>query len=321
MLVCAIHCRCNLFGRIDQREIMAGSTSGGSPQSRPTKNQRREAAREKARQFREQQERQRKRKRLLIQIGVIVAVVAVVLGGWLIIQSVQKHEQAAASVMPANMPNDGVVISEGLAVQKAEPRAADVQPERQTSPDGRLVVEIYADFMCPICGQFEQTYGQMLSEQAQAGNIDLVIHPVSILDQASQGTKYSTRSAAAAASVATYAPDSFLNYFTTLLQPGVQANESTSGLSDDRLVELARQVIGDDHPEQQDQVEKSIRDGEFKKWVKRSTDAANLTGTPTVYIDGQSVDDLSKVSDTLQQKLKDRGIDMTQTGVGASDGQ
>ncbi|MCD7101771.1 DsbA family protein [Pseudoclavibacter sp. 13-3] len=300
---------------------MAGSTSGGNAQNRPTKNERREAAREKARQLREQQERQRKRNRLLIQIGVVVAVVAVVVGGWLIVQNVQKHEQAAASVMPANMPNDGVVISQDLAVQRAEARSVDVQPERQTSADGRLVVELYADFMCPVCGQFEQTYGQMLSEQAQAGNIDLVIHPVSILDQASQGTKYSTRAAAAAASVATYAPDSFLNYFTTLLQPGVQPSESTSGLTDDRLVELARQVIGDDQPDEQDQVEKSIRDGEFKKWVKRSTDAANLTGTPTVYIDGQSVDDLSKVSETLQQKLKDRGIDMTQTGADVSSGQ
>ena len=64
------------------------------------------------------------------------------------------------------------------------------------------MVAVYSDYLCPICGVFEQTNGATLDELRQSGEIVLEYHPVSILDRKSGGTAYSTRSATAAALVA-----------------------------------------------------------------------------------------------------------------------
>ncbi|MFU0804736.1 MAG: Thioredoxin domain-containing protein [Pseudoclavibacter caeni] len=287
---------------------MAGSTtSSKGPGSRPTKSERREAAREKARAFREERERRARRKRLLIQLSVILVAVLVVVGVFVVIQQVNRSKGPGA--VPANMASDGLVVTKGLEPVRTDARAAGSDPEPYESVDGRLVVTVYADFMCPACGSFEQTYGQYLSTQAQAGNIDLEIHPVGLLDRYSSGSKYSTRAAAAAASVANYAPDHFMDFFTTLFQDGVQPSENTTGLTDDQLVEYARQAVGDDQPEVQDQVEKSIRNGEFQKWVAQATQAANLSATPTVKLDGEEWDMSGDLTEAIDERLRASGID------------
>jgi protein-disulfide isomerase len=61
--------------------------------------------------------------------------------------------------------------------------------------DGEQSMDTYIDFMCPICGQFEEAYGDAILELVDDGTITLNIHPISILDRYSQGTEYSTRAA------------------------------------------------------------------------------------------------------------------------------
>ena len=56
-------------------------------------------------------------------------------------------------------------------------------------------MDTYVDFMCPVCNQFEQAYGEAIQGLVDDGTITLNIHPISILDRASQGTEYSTRAA------------------------------------------------------------------------------------------------------------------------------
>ena len=61
--------------------------------------------------------------------------------------------------------------------------------------DGENTLDTYIDFMCPVCNQFEQAYGETIQSLVDDGTITLNIHPISILDRESQGTEYSTRAA------------------------------------------------------------------------------------------------------------------------------
>src|SRR6188474_2050715 len=61
-------------------------------------------------------------------------------------------------------------------------------------PDDVNRVDIYLDFMCPVCGRFEQTNGADIDALREAGTIAVVYHPIAILDGYSAGTEYSTRS-------------------------------------------------------------------------------------------------------------------------------
>ncbi|MEK8227673.1 DsbA family protein [Oerskovia sp. M15] len=67
---------------------------------------------------------------------------------------------------------------------------------------------MYLDYMCPICGQFEEINSASLDEMREAGDVNLVLHPVAILDRMANAQQFSTRSAAAAAYVAEHAPRS-----------------------------------------------------------------------------------------------------------------
>src|SRR4029078_9286972 len=64
---------------------------------------------------------------------------------------------------------------------------------------GPVTVEIYQDYMCPYCGAFEKEAQATIDKLISDGKIQLTIHPIAILDEFSNGTKYSTRASAAAA--------------------------------------------------------------------------------------------------------------------------
>ncbi|GAA0796950.1 DsbA family protein [Spirilliplanes yamanashiensis] len=155
-----------------------------------------------------------------------------------------------------------------------------------TAGTGPVAVDIYADFMCPACNQFEQQTGPTVDQLAAEGKITVTYHPIAILDRFSNGTQYSTRAAAASAAAAE--GGKFVPYLKALYAQ--QPAEGTDGLSDDRLVEIGRSVgLGDEFAA-------TVKDGTYRGWAKRTTDAASergVTGTPTIYVAGQELKDRS----------------------------
>src|SRR5204863_10129589 len=103
----------------------------------------------------------------------------------------------------------------------------------------RVVVDMYEDFQCPNCRDFEAADGATLKTWQQAGIVRLVYHPVAFLDQASS-THYSTRALDAAASVEDSSPDAF-QAFHDLLYAN-QPAEGGAGLPDSTLARLAAQA-------------------------------------------------------------------------------
>jgi protein-disulfide isomerase len=248
-----------------------------------TKAERRDAARAEALAVQKKQQSAEKRSRLIVLgalgLGLVVLIVAVVL----IFAEGQRTPMEKVDNVPA-----GVVDDTGISV------GAD--GVAGTSNEGAEQLDTYVDYMCPVCGQFEQINGASITEMREAGDVTLVIHPVSILDRLSEETEYSTRAASAAAWVADRAPEQFLAFHEALFAN--QPDENTPGLSDEQLAGLAEEA---GVPAE---VATSIADGEaaetFEEWVGAATEAAGSDeslqaangrfSTPTVLIGGERFD-------------------------------
>ncbi|MDN3312165.1 DsbA family protein [Microbacterium oryzae] len=182
-----------------------------------------------------------------------------------------------------------VVTMNNAATAPAEAPAAGVVNEETggiSIGDGPDVIEEYVDFMCPYCGQYWEGYSEYVSEKVEAGEATLVIHPISILDNASQGTEYSTRAASAAYCVAETNPDAFYPYVDRLFAN--QPAESTEGLSDDELAEFADEVGAGD-------AASCIADQEYADYVAERTEetpiapGASGISTPTIVVNDEFV--------------------------------
>ncbi|GAA4059165.1 hypothetical protein GCM10023065_05970 [Microbacterium laevaniformans] len=148
---------------------------------------------------------------------------------------------------------------------------------------GPDVVDTYVDFMCPICNQFEKTEGETIKQLVSDNKITLNIHPVSILDRASQGTKFSSRSASAMFAVAEADPANAYAFMEAMFQN--QPQESSPGLSDDQIVSIAKgagvNVTSD--------LEKAITSGTYIKFVQAHGLPDGAKGTPTLVVNGTFV--------------------------------
>lgn len=259
---------------------------GGS--ARPSKNDRREAAREKARQLREEQKRRERRNRVLLFSGIGVAAVAiVVIIGLIIINSIRPPGPG-----PANMASDGIKVGVGLkAVQTPALPAGSSPVPSAANPPNVVDIQLYVDYLCPFCGQFETTNAKQLQTWVTEGSATLEIHPIAILNANSQGTKYSTRAANSAACVANLSPDAFFAYNSLLFTK--QPKENTPGLSDDELIKLTAQA-GVTSPAE---IASCVKAGTFNAWATDATTRAlkgplpntsvqKVTGTPTVIVNG-----------------------------------
>ncbi|MCU1406381.1 MAG: hypothetical protein JWQ43_2684 [Glaciihabitans sp.] len=231
-----------------------------------------------------------KRRRWVTQGSVTLGILAVAAVIVLVVTAGGK-----TSAGPLNMLSDGIVVTGNGTTTSAVTTAAlaaDAEPvaTAQDTAAGVANIVTYIDYLCPYCGQFEATNAAQIEAMVTAGTATLEIHPIAILDNSSLGSKYSTRSANAAACVANFDPDKYLAVNDALFAN--QPKENTTGLTDDELVSLVASAgaTGDD-------VAECITGGEFTDWVGESTQRAldgplpnanidAVTGTPTVIVNG-----------------------------------
>lgn len=144
-----------------------------------------------------------------------------------------------------------------------------------------VTLDIFQDFMCPVCGEFEKANGSEVSKLVDAGTVRLRIHPMNFLDDSSLDSKYSTRAANAFVTVWKAEPDKALA-FNSLLYLN-QPAENTTGLTDEKIASLAKEAG----------VSQSVIDtfttmanADFPTNATNEAYAGNVTGTPTVFING-----------------------------------
>jgi len=178
----------------------------------------------------------------------------------------------------------------GGSSPQAAPSAGPVVTPSTANAGGALVVgradapvrlEIFLDYMCPFCGRFERANAAEVNRLVADGTVRLELYPLSFLDRMSSGSRYSTRSANAIATVADRAPDKLLAFNGALFAS--QPEENTSGLTDDQIATLAASagvpadVVG------------TFAERRFESWVASMTDgvmASGVNSTPTVRING-----------------------------------
>ncbi len=105
---------------------------------------------------------------------------------------------------------------------------------------GEQTMDTYIDFMCPICNQFEQSYGEAIQGLVDDSTITLGIHPIAILDSKSQGTEYSTRAANAMYCVAVADADAVVPFMQAMYAN--QPQEGSTGLTDKQILAIASGV-------------------------------------------------------------------------------
>jgi protein-disulfide isomerase len=227
-------------------------------------------AREKAAALRAEAERSRRRRRSAVVTAVVAAVVLLVVGVTVAVRQAQHDTAVAAAQAPSGTPRN-VAANFGIATG----------PSTTSAGKPRVVVDMYEDFQCPVCREFEAADEATLKGWQQAGIVQLVYHPVAFLDRASS-TNYSTRALDAAASVQDSSPGSF-QAFHDLLYAN-QPAEGSAGLPDSTLADLAAQAGAN-----RATLASDLASQRFEGWTVQATDAFSrkYTGTPTVLIDGQ----------------------------------
>ncbi len=261
-----------------------------SASERPSKNERRAEAREKARQLRHEQQKKERRTRLLLQGGVALAAVAIIA----VIALVLVNSVRPDGPGPRNMASDGIRIGEGLVAVSTPALGPNDRPvTSEANPPGVVDIQIFVDYLCPFCADFEAENGELIRTLVESGAATVEYRPIAILTNMSAGTQYSLRAANAAACVANFDPDSFFDVNEALF--AAQPEEGSAGLDDAELLDVI-QAAGAGST----QLESCIADRTFRSWVQAATDRAvtgplavrnaeieSIMGTPTVLVNGE----------------------------------
>jgi protein-disulfide isomerase len=147
---------------------------------------------------------------------------------------------------------------------------------------GPVQVDVFIDFLCPFCREFEQAAESDLAALVSEGQARLAYHPMNFLDEASS-TNYSTRAAAASGCAADQGR--FLQYAHELFAH--QPPEGGAGLSDAALAGLGAAAGLD-----QAALTACLAQGTYLEWpayVTARAAAAGVTATPTVLVAGLAV--------------------------------
>ncbi|WP_448625071.1 DsbA family protein [Geodermatophilus sp. URMC 64] len=202
--------------------------------------------------------------------GVVAAVLLVVAVVVVIAVQTSRTATAASAAVPANTTDSGQVVVVGAA-------------------DAPVTIDLYEDFQCPVCKSFEDSAGSTLASLVADGTVQLHYHGMAFLDT-NANDDYSTRALNAAAVVVNAAgPDAFQTFHDLLYTN--QPAEGGSGLTDDQLIAYAEQAGASGEA-----VEQAIRGLAYGDWVDQITDQASkdgVTGTPTVFVDGHQLEDLT----------------------------
>ena len=240
---------------------MSTKKPGGHPARAGQAEDAREARRAKAAALRQRElARERSRRVLLISVAVVVvlALIAVV------VVVVDRSRDAATTVGQASPT--GVTADDGGYVLPGTPAA------------GVPTLDIWLDYQCPICKQFEDVSGTVYPQLAADGKAKVVVHTLSFLDQ-NLGNDASERAAEGAAAAAEQGR--FVEYTQQVFAH--QPEREGTGYTDDQLEGFAKDAGVADLATWRRQLDEHTWLG-FVRRVAGSMEEKGVNGTPTVVV-------------------------------------
>lgn len=212
---------------------------------------------------REAEKRRSQRVRVALISAVVVALVAVSSSA---VYGISRLHQPAPEI-PLAAPS-GIPTDQTYYVLGAPEGSSDV------------TVDIWADFICPSCGQFHDVNGAYVDSIIQDESVTVRLHTRTFLDLQSSTRDYSTRAAGAFACVYDEDPDLALDYQDALFEN--QPSEG-SALTNRELSDLA---VGVGAPES---VSSCIGAKTYSTWlhdVVEKEAKEKTTGTPYILVNG-----------------------------------
>jgi protein-disulfide isomerase len=184
------------------------------------------------------------------------------------------------------------------AARAADAKAIRVASSKLITQPGTgeptAVLSLYEDALCPYCRKFEQTFGATVDKLIDTGAVAADYYMVAILDR--PGRDYSSRAGGAAYCVADQSIDAFRR-FKAALYANQPAETATSFPDNAALINTARKAGAGDA------VADCVNNGTYTAMVAGMADATNVTGTPTVRINGEDYD--LSTPDALVAKIKE----------------
>jgi protein-disulfide isomerase len=218
---------------------------------------------------------------------VLAVVVAIVIGN----NSKAGSSTAAAQTVPA-----GVVGGTGGGILVSPATSKGTVPAKSNAP----TLDVFEDFQCPSCGQLEKAMGSTFADLAKAGEVKLVVHTLSFLDDnlKNDSSKRSANAVACAADAG-----QFLPYHAAVFaaQP---ANEG-DGYTDAQLTEFAT-TAGITGPALATW-QKCTTSGQHNQYVADVATAAakaEVNGTPTVKLNGKDITKTLSTPDALVAQVR-----------------
>ena len=194
----------------------------------------RKRSRERIREIREKEKRAAKRNKTLLVLGAAALVVVAIVGIGYLVLNADRRDGYEGALAPQVLQEDGSVV---MAQEGAQ------------AP----VVEVYADYQCPACRQFELLNGDVLKENAAEGRAIVQYRPVSIFaQQPAPISSNSLRAGAAARAAADH--DRFVEFNDFLFQN--QPTEGREGFTVDELKEWFAET--DPSEQQQEQFDQRV---------------------------------------------------------------
>ncbi|GAA4546569.1 DsbA family protein [Amycolatopsis samaneae] len=171
------------------------------------------------------------RKRVIVTVVAVVVVAVAVIGGVIWINASKNS-------------TEGQAITTGTNSAPATPPVAGVVEKRDGAvvltgkPDAKKSIDVYADFLCPICGEFQKAYGPQIEQAVNSGQLLVRYHMVPLLNKSSDPPGYSLDSANA--SLAAADSGKFTAYHDALFKN--QPEEGGRGYDKGQLVKLGQDL-------------------------------------------------------------------------------
>lgn len=235
------------------------------------------AARERLRAERELQAKKDRTRRQVVVAVSVVAALAIIGGG-------------AYGVMQLNKPGHWDEAGDAKNV---------TAPKNTSGKDGTTVVvgkstakktlELYEDSRCPICATFEQTVGETVHKDIDAGKYKVKYVGATFIDNSDngEGSKNALSALGAALNVS---PEAFLDYKYALYSAKYHPQETEDKFKDDSyLIKVADTV---DALKGNDAFRKNVKDGTYDAWAMKMSaafDKSGVQGTPTLKMDGKAL--------------------------------
>jgi protein-disulfide isomerase len=238
------------------------------------------------------------RKKIVIGVAVVVVLLGAVIGG--VVYTNNKKNATEGQDIASTELDDAATGAAGEDVTYPVRREDAVVVVGKD--DAKVTLDVYEDFLCPICRNFEAEYGPDIAEHVKAGTVRLQYHMLPMLNESSDPPGYSMDSANAGLCAAD--AGKFPEFHVSLYD--AQPEEGARGWDNQQLAKLGKElgITSADF-------KSCVESGKYAGVLQKSLDKARGTeylqqeingqrgfGTPTVAV-GQ------KVVDTADPKWLD----------------